>query len=143
MPTLRRLTAQDYEAVVDLWRRSGPPSIRLEGRDSHEAFVKQLQGGQIVIGLEERGKLIGVVVATHDTRKGWLNRLAIDPAHRRRGHGTTLHRAAEDALRRAGMQILAVLVENWNEPSLALLRKEGYKVESDILYLTRRSLPEA
>jgi ribosomal protein S18 acetylase RimI-like enzyme len=143
MPVMRRLTAQDYDAVIELWKRSGPPSVRPGGRDSREAFARQLQGGQIAIGLEDAGRLIGVVVATHDTRKGWINRLAIDPAYRRRGLGTMLHRAAEQALREAGMQILAVLVEDWNGPSMALLRKEGYRVEKEILYFTKRSSPEA
>ena len=83
-PTLRRLTINDYDAIIALWQRSGLTSIRPTGRDSREAFAKQIVGGQIAIGLEEADRLIGVVIATHDTRKGWINRLAIDPDYRRR-----------------------------------------------------------
>lgn len=142
MPKQRRLTAEDYDAVMALWEISGLPSLRPRGRDSREAFERQLEGGQIVIGLEQGERLIGVVVATHDTRKGWINRLAIDPDHRRKGYGTMLHRAAEDALRKLSMEIIAVLVEDWNDISLAMLKKEGYELGSDILYLTKRSSPE-
>ena len=138
MPTLRRLTALDYDDVVDLWIRSGLDSVRPAGRDSREAFARQLEGGQIVVGLEVEGRLAGAIVATHDTRKGWLNRLAVDPAHRRKGYATLLHRAAEHELRKLGLRIFAALVESENASSLALLRKEGYLVSESILYLTRR-----
>src|SRR5574341_864908 len=103
MATLRRLTADDHTAILALWQRAGLHSIRPEGRDSRSEFEKQLAGGQIVIGLEEGGKLIGVVIATHDTRKGWINRLAIDPEYQRRGYGEQLAHAAEEALREIGM----------------------------------------
>jgi ribosomal protein S18 acetylase RimI-like enzyme len=142
MPTLRRLTADDYDAVIALWQKSGLPSVRPEGRDSREAFAAQIEQGQIVIGLEEDHRLIGVVVATSDTRKGWINRLAIDPDYRRRGHGRLLNRAAEQALRELGLQIIAALIEDWNDASLALYKSEGYAVHTDIYYVSKRDSQE-
>ena len=110
MPTLRRLTLDDYDAVMALWQRSGLPSIRPEGRDSRSEFEQQLAGGQIAIGLEEDGRLIGVVIATNDTRKGWINRLAIDPDYRRKGYGEQLVHSAEEALREAGLKLIAAFI---------------------------------
>src|SRR5512147_2238130 len=114
MATLRRLTIDDHAAMLALWQRAGLHSIRPEGRDSRWEFEKQLAGGQIVIGLEEDGCLIGVVLATNDTRKGWINRLAIDPQYRRQGYGEQLIRAAEDALHGAGMHLIAAFIEEDN-----------------------------
>ena len=94
MIALRRLTIDDHAAILTLWQRASLHSIRPEGRDSRSEFEKQLAQGQIIIGLEEDGRLIGVVVATNDTRKGWINRLAIDPAERRKGYGMQLVHAA-------------------------------------------------
>jgi ribosomal protein S18 acetylase RimI-like enzyme len=135
---IRRLTAEDYGAVIALWQRSGLPSVRPQGRDSKEEFAQQLEQGQIVIGLEEDGKLIGVVVATNDTRKGWINRLAVDPDYRRRGYAIQLNRAAEAVLREIGMKVIAALIEDWNEASLALYKREGYVVHSDVYYVSKR-----
>jgi ribosomal protein S18 acetylase RimI-like enzyme len=132
------LTADDYEAVITLWQRTGLPSIRPEGRDSRSEFARQIAQGQIVIGLEEDGQLIGVVVATTDTRKGWINRLAIDPHHRRTGYGAQLVRAAEEALRETGLAIIAALIEDYNDASLALFKREGYAVHTDIYYVSKR-----
>jgi RimJ/RimL family protein N-acetyltransferase len=91
-----------------------------------------------VLGLEEAGGLIGCVVATHDTRKGWINRLTIDPPYRRKGLGAELIRAAEAALREEGMTIIAALIEAWNEASLALFEKLGYRLDREVLYVSRR-----
>ena len=143
MPTLRRLTIDDYDAVIALWLRSGLPSIRPAGRDSRAEFVRQLDRGQIVIGLAADGRLIGVVVATHDTRKGWINRLAIDPDQRRKGYGAQLVHAAEDALHELGLQVIAALIEEHNEASLALFEKEGYALQPDIFYVSKKDSRDA
>lgn len=140
---LRRLTVSDYGAVLVVWQRSGLPSIRPEGRDGREAFERQLQAGQVVLGLEESGELIGCVVVTNDARKGWINRLAIDPDRRRKGYGLMLVRAAEDVIRELGLSVQAALIEDWNDASLALFEKAGYVVRRDIVYMSKRDSDRA
>jgi ribosomal protein S18 acetylase RimI-like enzyme len=136
--TVARLTVDDYEAVRDLWEQSGLP-IKPGGRDSREQFSRQLSGGmQTVIGAWQGEQLVGVVVATHDARKGWINRLAIHPNFRRRGLGRRLITEAEDVLHAQGMQIIAALIEDGNEPSLELFRQAGYSEHADIHYMTKR-----
>jgi len=137
MVRFRELTVDDYDAVIRLWRVADLQSIRLRGRDSRDAFAAQLAAGQKVIGLEEDGQLIGAVVITHDARKGWINRLAIHPDHRRKGYGARLLAAAEERLRAMGFRIFAGLIEADNKASLALFEKEGYKTH-DIVYVSKR-----
>lgn len=132
------LTADDYDAVRDLWIAAGLP-IKPGGRDSREQFTAQLAGDtQTVIGLRAGEQLIGVIVATHDGRKGWINRLAIHPDFRCQGLGQRLIAAAEQVLRDQGMQVIAALIEGWNDSSLALFQKVGYSMHPDIHYLTKR-----
>jgi ribosomal protein S18 acetylase RimI-like enzyme len=139
----RTLEASDYDALLALWQRSGLPSLKPNGRDSREAFVQQLASGvQTVWGLEKDGQLIGAVVATHDGRKGWINRLVIDPAHRRQGHAKRLIAAAEESLKAQGMHVIATLIESWNEASLALFQKEGYRLHDAVHYLSKRDSAE-
>jgi len=132
------LKAQDYAEIVQLWTKSGLP-VKLAGRDSAEQFNKQIEGGtQVVLGIRGGNQLIGVVVVTHDGRKGWINRLSVHPHYRRQGIGSQLIEAAEALLRSRGFQIVAALIEDWNESSLALFRQAGYTVHRDIYYLTKR-----
>ncbi|MBN1427439.1 MAG: GNAT family N-acetyltransferase [Anaerolineae bacterium] len=135
-----RLTTSDYPRVMALWQAAGL-HIRPTGRDSQEAFARQMAGGlQTVIGVETTsGNLIGVVLATHDGRKGWINRLAVHPSWRRQGVARLLIAAAEDALREQGIEVIAALIEPGNTLSLACFRNSGYEEYIGLHYVSKRS----
>ncbi len=137
MPILRSLGISDYDAMVELWKAAGLHSIRLQGRDSRDAFAAQLAAGQKVIGLEEDDRLVGTVVVTDDTRKGWINRLAVHPKYRHRGYAAQLLVAAEKELRTRGLRILAVLIEAENTVSQEFFAREGYET-TDVVYMRKR-----
>ena len=141
MLTLRHLTPDDHDVILALWQRAGL-SRRPQGRDSREAFAKQLAGGAFVLGLEEGGKLVACAVITDDTRKGWINRLAVDPDYRRRGLAVRLIEAAEQALRAKGIHVFAALIRRDNVPSQSLFQHEGYK-QLDIVVVTKRDDEDA
>ena len=138
--SIRTLSLDDYEDLLALWQRAGLHSLKPRGRDSRISLARQLASGvQTILGLEVDGRLVGAIVATHDSRKGWINRLVVDPGHRRRGHGARLIAAAEEVLREQGMRVIAVLIVSDNLTSLALFQKVGY-AEDDlgIHYLSKR-----
>ncbi len=137
--TLRRLTVRDYDAILLLWQRAGLDSIRPQGRDSREAFADQLARGQVVLGLQDAqaGRLVACVVVTDDTRKGWINRLAVAPEYRRHGLGARLIGEAESDLRARGFKIFCALVESENAASLNLFQREKYKAH-DMVYVSKR-----
>lgn len=133
------LDATHHAEIIDLWQRAGL-HIRPAGRDSIEAFARQMASGvQTPIGLRDGARLVAVVLATHDSRKGWINRLAVDPDYRRQGLGTQLIRLCEAHFHALGIDIWAALIEDWNEASLALFRQAGYDLADDITYASRRS----
>lgn len=136
------LDIQHHAEIVDLWQRAGL-HIRPEGRDSVEAFAQQMASGvQTPIGLRNGERLVAVALATHDSRKGWINRLAVDPAYRRQGLGLQVIRLCEEHFRTIGIDVWAALIENWNEASLGLFRKAGY-LSHDVTYVSRRAHSEA
>ena len=144
-PYIQQLGMDDYDELLALWQRTGLHSLRLQGRDSRASVARQLASGvQTILGLEVDGQLIGSVVVTHDSRKGWINRLVVDPDHRRRGHATRLIAAAEETLREQGMRVIAILIESGNDASLALFQKAGYvEMEPPIRYLSKRDSADA
>ena len=142
MMTFRRLTVDDYDAILALWQRAGLDTIRPQGRDSREAFADQLARGQVVLGLEDADRLVACVVITDDTRKGWINRLAVDPDYRRQGLAARLIEEAEQALREKGIHVFAALIEHENMASLNLFQREGYKTHN-VMYISKRDGEDA
>lgn len=139
---IRRLDINDYEELVKLWVKAGLP-FKPKGRDSLESIAKQIKtNSAFFIGAFENEKLIGAVIATSDTRKGWINRLAVDPKSRRKGIAKALIAEAENALRQHGIRIFCALIENSNIASKELFKKCGYVENHDIIYLSKRDSNE-
>jgi len=137
--TVRKLGRQDIPAILDLWNASGL-HVRPEGRDSVEHIAHEMeQGSALFLGAFLGAEMAGVVLATHDGRKGWVNRLAVPPERRKRGIGRLLVRACEKEFEALGFGLSCALIEDWNDPSMALFEKEGYVLRKDIFYF-RKSL---
>ncbi len=137
---IRQLGLDDYDDLLSLWQRAGLHSIRPQGRDSRADLARQFASGVMaILGLRVAARLVGAVIVTHDSRKGWINRLAVDPNCRRRGYGSRLVEAAEGLLRKQGISIIAALMESSNDISVALFREAGYvEIDGGIHYLTKR-----
>jgi len=90
------------------------------------------------LGAFASGRLVGVVIASDDGRKGWINRLAVVPDARGKGIGAALVKASENALRLRGHRLFCVLIETDKDTSKTLFEKMGYKHEREILYCTKR-----
>ena len=113
-------------------------------RDGRRAFARQVRRNNgLYIGAFDGDRLVGTVLGTHDTRKGWINRLAVDPAYQRRGVGSRLLKTCERALVRKGVRIIAALIVKGNEPSTNLFRRSGYELSEDIVYVRKKLDPDA
>jgi N-acetylglutamate synthase len=137
------LGESDYEEILGLWRRAGL-TIRVDGRDSAGAFARQVRWGvQRVIGLRDGDRVAAVAVLTHDGRKGWINRLAVDPAYQRRGLAQRLVAEGERWFtQEIGLEVWAALIEEDNIASQALFERMGYG-RHDLVYVSKRLRPGA
>jgi ribosomal protein S18 acetylase RimI-like enzyme len=135
---IRPFQIEDYDALVSMWERAGLP-FKPRGRDNRENLEKELQKGIAEFLLAEmKGKVIGSVLGTHDGRKGWINRLAVDPEYRRNGIAKMLLNAVEKKLEEQGIGIISCLVETWNTESMAFFKKMDYIKHMDIVYYSKR-----
>lgn len=136
---LCELTQEHYAEILDLWCRA-ELAVRPEGRDAPGAFARQLAAGhQRVIGLRAGQRLVAVAVLTHDGRKGWINRLAVDPTFRRQGLGARLITEAERwFVYDLGLEIWAALIEGDNPESQAFFAAMKYQ-RHVIVYVSKRT----
>ncbi len=135
---IRRLTIEDYEEIVNLWSKANLPFKR-EGRDSREAIMVQMRSRpDFFLGGFEDNCLVGMVIISCDSRKGWINRLAVDPGYRYLGIAKTLIAESEIILRKRGIRIFCALIEDYNAKSKELFKKCGYIEHHDIIYFSKR-----
>ena len=127
--------------MIALFQVSGL-NPKTKGRDSPRSFSEQLRRNRSsYLGAFDGDRLAGVVLGTSDTRKGWINRLAVHPDYRRRSIARRLVRACERVLRQQGLRMFAALIEPENRASEAFFRSLGYEI-LPILY-ARKKLRES
>jgi len=140
---IRPAAAEDYQAIRDVWRKSSL-NVCEDGRDGEAAFRRQLEWYTgLYLVADDAHRIVGVVLGTHDRRKGWINRLAVLPEYRRRGIAARLVTACDRAIRRQGVEIVAALVEPQNHASLRLFEQLGYSTAVPVTYFRRPDRPGA
>ncbi len=141
--TIRRLTIDDFDDIMRVWSDSGLP-IRPDGRERRETFAKEIALPQVaVFGLLEDGRMLAVGIANWDGRRGWINRVAVDPDHRGRGLAGKIIRECEAFLKDCGALAIAALIEDINYPSITAFQKEGFQCLREILYFSKYAFPGA
>jgi len=138
----RIMQPEDYDDLIKLWIESGLP-YRPNGRDCREKILTELENSAeaFILAFQEN-KLAGAILASHDGRKGWINRLVVQPDLRDKGLAKLLIEKAENFLFEQGIEIIGCLIEDWNTQSMHLFSKVGYKRFDDIIYYTKKKHPE-
>jgi ribosomal protein S18 acetylase RimI-like enzyme len=139
---IRTLSIEDFEVIADLWSKA-KLSFRPKGRDSREAIAAQMKADpDFFLGAYENEKLIGAVIITCEGRKGWINRLAVDPDYRHQGVAKALIAECERVLRMRSIRLFCALIDDDNAASKELFRKCGYIEHHDIVYFSKRDSEE-
>lgn len=132
----------DYKKLIHIWDQANLPYKPL-GRDSEQSIEAELKKGVGKFLFAVIGNVyVGVVLVTHDGRKGWINRVAVLPGYRNKGLAKKLVDAAENWLDEQGIGIYACQIEDYNEDSFEVFKKLGYIPFEGMYYLTKRKYPE-
>ena len=135
---IREFRIEDYDNLITLWERANLEH-KPKGRDRQDKIEKEYkQNTSIFLVAELNGELIGSVFGSHDGRKGWINRLAVDPEFRKKDIARKLVYEVEKRLDEIGIDIIACLIEGWNKDSMRVFEKLGYEKFPDVAYYTKR-----
>lgn len=140
---IRPLTINDFDDLIVLWDRADL-SYRPKGRDTRENIANEMAVDNAGwIGMFDTDRMIAFVLANFDGRKGWINRLAVDPEYRGRGLAVQMIGEAERVLEdHFGAEITVTLVEPENIASKNLFTKCGYKIWEGMYYFSKRRHPD-
>lgn len=121
----RRARRRDRKAVLDLDRRAFDDFWTLDGAGLTDA-VRATPTARFRVAADRRGPLLGYAVTGLASDRGYLQRLAVDPDHRRAGIGVSLVADCLTWLRRRGVSTAVVNTQEGNEAALALYLNTGF-----------------
>ena len=124
----------DYPAVYELWAHSEGICISATD-DTPESIARFLaRNPTTCFAAEVQGALVGVILAGHDGRRGFLYHMVVAPGARRQGVGKQLVEAALAALQAEGIRKVALLVLNQNAGGNAFWERCGFEARPDLTY---------
>src|SRR3954471_23660433 len=132
---IRPFQLDDQAAVIELWRRC---SLLRPQNDPVKDIVRKLkvQRNLFLVGVVD-GAIVASVMASYDGHRCWVNYLAVDPSHQRRGFGRAIMAEVERLVRERGCPKINLQVRSTNADVIAFYKSIGFAVD-DVVSMGRR-----
>ena len=134
MIDIRVMTISDYDGVYHLWLNT--PGMGLNSTDDNkegiEKFLKRNPTTNFVA--EYNGKIIGVIMAGHDGRRGYIYHTAILPSYRNKGLAKQLVNCTMSALDKEGINKVALVAFKKNDIGNGFWEHIGFIERDDLVY---------
>ena len=136
---VRPFEDSDEAAVIALWEAAGLTRSWNDPRKDIER-KRSVQREWFLVGLHG-GVVMASIMIGYDGHRGWINYLAVAPAHRLQGHARTLMREAERLLADAGCPKINLQVRTTNAPVIEFYKSIGY-AQDDVVSFGRRLIAD-
>lgn len=134
---IREMVMADYEAVYQLWLSCKGMGLN-NVDDSREGIAKFLdRNPETCFVAVEQEKILGVIMAGHDGRRGYIYHTAVDPTYRYQGVGRQLVNHALKALDEQDIKKVALVVFEKNLEGNDFWQKCGFTIREDLVYRNR------
>ncbi len=134
MVNIRVMSIDDYDGVYNLWINT--PGMGLNtSDDSREGIAKYLKRNPTTSFVaEHEGTIIGVIMAGHDGRRGYIHHTAVLPTYRNQGIAKKLVDSAMSALDEEGINKVALVAFKKNELGNSFWENRGFTNRDDLIY---------
>jgi ribosomal protein S18 acetylase RimI-like enzyme len=127
---IRAYAQGDEEAVVALWERCG---LTRSWNDPRKDIRRKLAVRPDLFLVGELGnELVATAMAGYEGHRGWINYLAVVPAHQRKGLARRMMEEAERLLCAAGCPKINLQIRAANAGAVEFYREIGYSVDEVI-----------
>ena len=131
------MTRNDYPAVYGLWLSCKGMGLNDVDDSESEIFRFLERNPTTCFVCETDGKLIGVIMAGNDGRRGYIYHTAVRPDCRRQGTARLLVEKAVAALEECGIHKAALVVFARNEDGNRFWEAMGFTIREDLVYRNR------
>jgi len=132
MPVVRTGQLDDAAAVLELWLLArSEHAITADRQSDIERLISETPSALFVAEVDGN-EIVGALLAGWDGWRGNMYRLAVHPAHRRRGVARQLLDAGEEHLRRLGARRVTALVAHDDDVAAGFWDSAGYPVDREI-----------
>jgi ribosomal protein S18 acetylase RimI-like enzyme len=122
---IRGANAKDERGVVALWGLCGlTASYNDPNSDFRFAFGKP--SSDVLVAVNDAGKIIGSIMVGHDGHRGWLYYVSVDPSYRNQGIGRSLVEASEQWLTERDVAKVHLMVRETNAQVVPFYQRIGY-----------------
>lgn len=136
---IRQYHPDDREDVINLWRDCG---LVAPQNNPVRDIVRKLKVNPewFLVGVLD-GKIIATCMAGYEGHRGWINYLAVSPAHQRKGFAAELMKHAEKLLKNAGCPKINLQIRTSNKDVIEFYKAIGFKTD-DVVSMGKRLIPD-
>ena len=124
---IRSYRETDLQEVIKLWKSC---SLVVPWNNPEKDIVRKLKVDPDLFLI---GKVFDEIVATamggYEGHRGWINYLAVSPAHQRSGYGAEIMTEVEKRIRAKGCPKINVQVRSTNAEVISFYSSIGYTVD--------------
>ena len=134
MIEIRSMVIEDYDGIFEMWINT--PGMGLNTTDdSREGIAKYLKRNPTTSFVaDDNSKIVGVIMAGHDGRRGYIHHTVVLPDYRNQGIGRKLVDSAMSALEEEGINKAALVAFAKNEIGNGFWENIGFSGRDDLVY---------
>lgn len=131
---IKLMSIEDYESAYQLWTNTQGMGMRSldDSFEGIEKFLKRNPTSNFIAKVEN--KVVGVILCGHDGRRGYIYHTAVSTDYRGRGIGKELVNAVIDALKKEGINKVALVVFSSNDLGNKFWEALCFDKRDDLIY---------
>jgi ribosomal protein S18 acetylase RimI-like enzyme len=136
---IRAFQPSDEATVIALWQAC---DLTRPWNDPYKDIARKLSvHPELFFVGTESDQIIASAMFGYEGHRGWVNYLAVSPAHQRKGHASALMHWGEEALKARGCPKINLQIRSGNSAVISFYNSLGYE-QDQVVSLGKRLIPD-